>query len=300
MTRQPVAATSSGTVLVTGATGVVGRQVVDGLLAAGRTVRALSRDPDRAHLPAGVDVRAGDLTDPAAVRAAMDGIAQLYLFPAPDLTIAADAAAAAGVGYVVLLSSASAAHAPSGDPSSGDDDDNNDSALAAMAAEHHAAERAVRRAGLPSTALRPGPFMGNDLVWAPEIQADATICMPYPDAASAPVDERDVADAAVAALQDPTLLPEHLLLTGPCSLTQRERVAVIAEVLGRPVRLLELTPERARELWAGLPDGAADHILDLLARAPAEATVTPEVGAYGLTRRPYADWVRRNRAEFTG
>lgn len=282
---------SAGTVLVTGATGAVGRHVVDGLLAAGRAVRALTRDPDRARLPAGVDVRRGDLADPGALRVALDDVAQLHLFPGPDTVLAAGAARTAGVTHVVLLSSASAVHAEDGQDVPG--------ALAAMAVEHRAAERAVERAGLSHTFLRPGPFMGNDLVWAPEVRTTRTVSVPHLDAASAPVDERDVAGAAVAALQDPHLLPDRLLLTGPESLTQRERIVLIGEAIGVPVRPVELSPAEARVRWAGLPDGGADHILDILAHAPATAPVAPEPGAYGLRRRTYREWLRTRRPDFT-
>jgi NAD dependent epimerase/dehydratase family len=177
---------STHPVLVTGATGSVGRHVVDGLLAAGRPVRALTRRPG-----------------------------------------------AAGVGHVVLLSSLSVDYA---EPD-------------ASSRAHLACEVAVLAAGIPHTFLRPGAFMGNDLIWVPEVQSFGTVSAAYPEAAHASVDERDI--VAVAALCRPERFAGAVPITGPESLTQRRRVERFAEVTGEPVGFVEFTPEQARTRMAG-------------------------------------------------
>ncbi|GAB3805325.1 NAD(P)H-binding protein [Humibacter antri] len=276
---------SSHTVLVTGATGQVGRHVVQGLLRAGRRVRAVTRDPARSMLPSDVDVRAGDLGEPESIASALSGVDRLYLFPAGNLTGVCAAATAAGVDYVALLSSASVSHGRS-DYSS---------------AHHQEAERTVLDSGLPHTFLRPTAFMGNDLTWAPEVIASGTISTAYPDAATAPVDERDVAAVAVRALLTPNAVSTAIEITGPESLSQRRRIELLAQATQRAIRLLELTPDAARQQMGGyLPPEAVDLILGVLAAAPRKASTRPASSEL-LERAPYSylDWAMRHAAAFT-
>ncbi|MDT7751621.1 MAG: hypothetical protein QOD96_5283 [Pseudonocardiales bacterium] len=275
---------STHPVLVTGATGTVGRHVVDGLLAAGQPVRALTRRPGAADLPAEVDVREGDLDKPATVLDALAGVQLLYLFPAPELTGTLAAASAAGVEHVVLLSSLSVEYAePDG-----------------SSRAHLACEAAVLAAGMSHTFLRPGAFMGNDLIWVPEIQSFGTVSAAYPEAAHAPVDERDIASVAVAALCHPGRFAGVVPLTGPESLTQRRRVELIAGVTGQQIGFVELTPEQARtRLGAYLPAAVVELLLGVLAGAPAEvstAAAGPDV--IGRSAYRYVDWVDQHRARF--
>ena len=94
------------TILVTGATGNVGRLVVDQLIKAGASVRALTRDPSTAALPAGAEVAAGDLTRPSSLAEALDGVDRMYLFPVAETAReVVDLAKRAGVRRIVVLSS---------------------------------------------------------------------------------------------------------------------------------------------------------------------------------------------------
>jgi uncharacterized protein YbjT (DUF2867 family) len=275
----------SETVLVTGATGSVGRYVVDSLLREGRSVRALSRRPEDAGLDRAVDVRAGELEDPASVVAALGGVRLLYLFPAGDLETIAALARDAGVEHVVLLSSASVAY---GEPD-------------ASSRRHQAAEEAIRRSGLSHTFVRPGAFMSNDLVWAAEIRSSGTVSTAYPDGATAPVDVRDVAGAVVAALLRRDLIGAVLHISGPESLSQRRRVELLALATGGPITLVELTPEQAqRQMSQYLPADAVELILGVLAQAPAAAPTNPvSTAILGRPAGSYLDWARAHRAEFT-
>ena len=274
------------TVLVTGATGSVGRLVVEGLLARGGSVRALTRRPDSAGLPDEVAVFAGDLSAPETVREAADGTSAIFVFPAPDLAASLAAVAAAGGGqHAVVLSSASVLQ---------DEPD-------ASTRMHRAVEDAVTASGLRHTFVRPGAFMSNDLAWAPQIAATGRLSIAYPEAPQAPVAEQDIAAVAVAALVDPGTVPRAITLTGPESLSIRRRVATIADVVGRPIEIDELTPTQAREQMARfMPADAVEIILGHLAEAPDVEPTTPAPTPV-LGRKPttYRDWVTGHQAAFT-
>jgi uncharacterized protein YbjT (DUF2867 family) len=268
-----------GTVLVTGATGRVGRHVVDGLLASGASVRALTRHPTDCGLPPEVDVVRGDLSDPKTVAAGLTDVDRVYLFPVPDALEAALAVmAAADVRRIVLLSSLSVTG----------------SELDWSGQFHQACERAVVDSGLPHTLLRPGAFMANDLMWAGQVQA-GVVRAAYPHAASAPVDERDIAAVAVAALLEDKYVGDVFPITGPESLSQLERVRLIGEAIGKPVEFVELAPEEGlAELSRVLPVQAAEVVFGHLANSNGPAVPTPAPEEV-TGRRPsrYADWARR-------
>ncbi|HEU5108113.1 MAG TPA: NAD(P)H-binding protein, partial [Micromonosporaceae bacterium] len=195
------------TILVTGATGNVGRNVVEGLVRAGAKVRALTRTPDRFRFPDEVEVVGGDLAAPETVRPALAGVEALYLFPLAYLTpqirsfedvITTEAivglAAAAGVGRVVMLGSS--------DP------------------DFLGLERVVEESGMAWTILRPGEFAVNKLdQWGPSIRSGDVVRTAYADAWGTPIHEADIADVAVAALLEDGHAGAHYELTGPAALT---------------------------------------------------------------------------------
>src|SRR5581483_10243898 len=133
-------------ILVTGATGNVGRHVLNRLVAGGHTVRALSRAPQDAVWPAEVEVVAGDLTDPASLDAALAGVKSVFLFAVPGSGPAfVVAAQRAGVRRVVLLSS-------------GGVDDGAEVQAGPIATYHAEIEQALRGSDLAWTFLRPDVF----------------------------------------------------------------------------------------------------------------------------------------------
>ena len=279
-------------ILVTGATGNVGRQVVFRLVAAGEPVRALSRHPERAGWPAEVERVAGDLTQelPSDV---FDGVRALYLFPEPARAEAVVAAAtAAGVEHVVVLSSLAAG----ADGVEG---------LEVLQRRHLVVEQAAEGSSMTWTHVRPGMFMANTLGWAGSVRDEGVVREPYPDATAAPVHEDDIAAVAVAALLDPERHAGAAYpLSGPEALSQVDRVRVLSEVLGRPVRFEEQTREQARERLLTNPwmnAGLADSLLDMLAVSSGvrEDLVLPTV-ADVLGRPPltFARWVEDHRAAF--
>lgn len=265
-------------ILVTGATGLVGRALVMNLLAAGAQVRALSRHPKTGDFPDDVEVVAGDLGDPATLSAALAGVDAVYMFSAgrPGRQFAT-VAQQSGVQRVVAVS--------------GFDSDPNDT------------EPWLAGAGLEWTHLLPTAFASNALRhWGHGIRAENLVRAPYPEAQTAPIHEADIAAVAAAALLDDRHTGQRYELTGPQSLTFRDQVAAIADATGREISFIEETPEQARERFtrAGIPEPIVDQLLTVWAGLVGHpATVSATV--HQVTGRPahtFAQWARDHVADF--
>jgi uncharacterized protein YbjT (DUF2867 family) len=227
-------------ILVTAATAPVGRSIVEQLVAAGEPVRALTRDPGKAGLPAGAEVVAGDLSDPASLAAAMESVSAVFLlavvpgFEDGFLGAAKDA----GVHRIVFQSSGAIDDAATEQPDE-------------IAAFHHGIEQAIRASGLEWTFLRLEVSSADALHWAFDVPAQLAagdvVRGPYSDAAGSPLHFEDLAAVAVAALTDDRHAGEKYSLTGPRSLTHAEQIALIGAAHGRELRYEELAPEAARE-----------------------------------------------------
>ncbi len=229
-------------VLVTGATGRVGRLVVNELLAAGVPVRALTRRPSAAELPAAVEVFAGDLAAPESLDPALQSVGAVFLlWTAPPATTGAVVERlAAHTRRVAFLSS------PHQTPHPFFQQPN------PMAALHAGIERAIAAAGLESTMIRPGMFASNvTFWWADAIRNGGVVRWPYGAAETAPIDERDIAAVAARALYQDGHAGGDYVLTGPESLSQAEQVSIIAETIGRPIRFEELSPDEFRRETEG-------------------------------------------------
>ncbi|MFD7291654.1 NAD(P)H-binding protein [Streptomyces sp. NPDC059897] len=273
-------------ILVTGATGNVGRNLVRELADAGEEVRALTREPATAGLSDGVDVVEGDLTRPATLPAALQGVDRVFLFPvhgpgALDGFLAA--AEQAGVRHIVLLSSDSVTFSEPG----------------WIGEQHLACERAVAGSAMSWAFVRPSLFMANDLGWARQIRRGAAVRGVYGDGGMAPVDERDIAAVAAHALTPSA--GKTYELTGPQTLSQVDRVRIIGETLGVDTRFEEVPRgDVRRELLHRLPAPAADFLLDQLAASrtkPVQALPTVEK-VTGRPARTYAQWVAHHAAAF--
>src|SRR5688572_7987830 len=201
-------------VLVTGATGNVGRLVVDQLLGAGVEIRALTNHPAKANLPGGVEVAEGFIGRPDTVKAALEGVERLYLAPHPKTAQAVvDLAVQAGVRRIVDLSSSGADDEANGDPS---------------AWWFYKVERAVESApGVEWTHLRPGEFMLNALTWADSIRSEGVVRAAYGEASYAPLDLEDIAAVAAKALLEDGHHGQKYAMTGPESLSKVEKVRII-------------------------------------------------------------------------
>ncbi|MGN9846049.1 NAD(P)H-binding protein [Nonomuraea sp. H19] len=273
-------------ILVTGATGNVGSHVVTQLLDAGEKVRVITRSPGSHSFPEQVEVVPGDLTQPDSLSEALDSVERAFLFPVfTGLDAFLDAARLSDLQHVVLLSSAAITYTT---PSW-------------IGEQHLWLEQAVAASGLAWTFVRPGFFTTNDLAWAPQIKAGDVVRGIYGNAAVAPVDPRDIADVSVRALLDERV-GESFLLTGPQSLTGVDRVRIIAETIGRPLRFEELPHELFREqmLHHGMPAPAIDDMITGLAAwdgktAPVLPTIEEITGRAAFT---YDQWVASRAQDF--
>jgi uncharacterized protein YbjT (DUF2867 family) len=281
-------------ILVTGATGRVGREVVSQLLAAGLPVRALTRRPDAAGLPAGVEIVAGDLTVPESLDASLQGAAAVFLlWTAPPATAPAVVARLAEYACrVVLLSS------PHQTPHPFFQQPN------PMAAFHAELERLLAAAGLETTILRPGMFASNArLWWAPQIRMGDVVRWPYGAAETAPVDERDIAAVAARALAEDRHIGGDYVLTGPRAMSQAEQVHAIGATLGRRIRFVELSPDEFRQEMADrAPAAAINMLLNAWQAAighPAFLTSTV-ADITGRLARTFEQWVADHAEEFQG
>ena len=275
-------------VLVTGATGNVGRLVVDELLGTGVEIRALTNNPGNANLPGGVEIAEGFIGKPETVRDALVGVERLYLAPHPKSAQAVvDLAVQAGVRRIVDLSSSGADDEAQGDPASW---------------WFYAVERAVESApGVEWTHLRPGEFMLNALGWADSIRDEGVVRAAYGAASYAPLDLEDIAAVAAKTLLEEGHHGQKYAMTGPESLSKIEKVRIIGEVLGREIRFVEISHAEARAQMLAQGYGeAADWLLDGDAQMIGQPQpVLPTVpNLLGRPSRTFAEWTRAHADAF--
>jgi uncharacterized protein YbjT (DUF2867 family) len=277
------------TILITGATGAVGRHVIAALVDSGEDVRALTRDPQKAGLPSGIEVVAGDMTDPATLGdRVFAGVDRAFVFPSDGVDPFVEAAVAAGVDRFVVLSSLAAAEEFPRDHGS------------ASQVHHAAVEAAVTSRTDRWTILRPGTFANNLLSWSYPISAGYPIRAPYLQSAQAPIHEADVADAAAAALLSDEWVGRAIAITGPEALTRADQVAAIAAAIERPITLVEITPEEFRdETAAFIPEPIMRMLLDYWSDTlTTPDRVRPATALTGRPGRTLAEWARDHRADF--
>lgn len=271
-------------IVITGATGVVGRETVRLLAGQGAKVAAVTRDP-HAEFPAGTH-----LVGPAEV-ADLDGVEAILVSPRAVGAAAADLLTHArrkGTTRVVVLSAATVQY-PAG--------------LARFRQQFQAVEDLAEKSGLGWTILRCADFAANTLAWAGQIRAAGTVRGAYPRARTSTIDERDIAAVAALALTDTAHTGRTYLLTGEESLSQPEKVAALGAALDRTLAFVEATPDEIRRgmLAAGLPDEVPDRLLGSLAdyareAGPVSGTVRQLLGR---PARTYATWAQDHRAAFT-
>jgi uncharacterized protein YbjT (DUF2867 family) len=277
-------------VLITGATGNVGREVVKLILDEGGHVAAVSRNPAAASLPAKARVIKGDPSQPQSLATAFNGIEAVLLSPRALAGAAKEfvtLAASSGVRRAVVLSALTVQYG---------------GGLRRFADEFQAVEDAVKHSGLEWTLLRSADYASNTKAWIPQIQAGDVVRGAYGEAKTSTVHERDVAAVAARALLDAIHAGETYVLTGPHSLTQRDKVRAIGQAIGRDLKWQEVPADQIRQamLARGLPADVPDRMLGYLADSverpgPSSDTVQQILGRRALT---FSEWATEHAAEF--
>ncbi|GIO90169.1 NAD(P)H-binding protein [Paenibacillus lactis] len=273
------------TILVTGATGTVGQHVTELLLKQGASVRALTRNAERARkkLPDGVQIAEGDLMKPGTLKDALQGVEAIFLITSSDEPNAdlntdpemVELAKEAGVKRVVVL----------------------------VGYEEGPVEAALRTSGMQWTLVKPAEFMANALVdWRDTIRSEGVVREFYGDALSARVHEGDIAEVAVLALLEDGHHGRSYPLTGPEALTRKEAVRTIAAAIGKEIPFVELREEEARQQWRqqGYDEESVEFFVQI-AKNPPEAgyTVLSTVQeVLGRPARTFADWAAEHKREF--
>ncbi|WP_166347243.1 SDR family oxidoreductase [Phytoactinopolyspora limicola] len=276
-----------GTILVTGATGHVGRHVVTGLVAAGADVRAVVRHPERAQLPTGVDVVPGDLTQPDTLDTALDGVGSIFLIwpllsaDAAPPTVARLTKAARRVVFLSALEDA-ANQRPTG--------------------FWGEVEELIEQSGVEWTFLRASGFTSNTLEWAQSIRTDGVVRAPYGAARRSLVHEADLAAVAVHALLEDHHVGRAYPLTGPEHISQVEQVRTIGEAIGRPVRWEEMSRDAAERQYLaewGDPEFVQAALDAWASMVENPEPLTNEIEAVtGAPARTYRQWAVEHAAAF--
>lgn len=276
-------------IVVTGATGNVGRTLVPTLVEAGEQVTAVSRRPSPAPAQGMRHVQA-DLAEPESLRPVVDGAESLFLLIAGsgeelqprDIL---DVAKAGGVRRVVLLSSQAAKTRPA----------------ARSHAPLRAFEEAVQDSGLDWTILRPGGFHSNAFGYAESVRTARTLAAPFGDVGLPIIDPADIAAVAAAVLRDGRHAGQTYELTGPALITPREQAEAIGAAVGEPVRFVDLSRDEAQAfLLQAMPEPVVEGTLDILGEpTEAELRLGPDVaGVLGRAPGSFAEWAVRNAAAF--
>jgi uncharacterized protein YbjT (DUF2867 family) len=261
----------------------------------GEPVRTMTRRPESATFPDGVEVVPGDFENPASLDAALRGVDRVFVMSAQAIGSAsgpthdwamAQACRKAGVRRVVKLSALGGG---------GDD------LRSPIARWMHEGEAAVRETGAEWTLLRPGRFMTNVLAWAPMIRRGDEVSIPLAHRPTASIDPADVATLACLALTERGHAGKTYELSGPEVLTPIDEVRILGEALGRPLRVNALPIAAAREgmLRYGMPEQVVDAALAQVDTDRGSHVLPTVEEVTGRPARKFADWVRSNLHAFT-
>jgi len=279
-------------IVVTGATGNVGRPLVQTLATTGEQVTAVSRRVPDANTQDGVRYQQADLTNPESLRPILegadalflhDGGASAHLLSPHDIV---DVAKSSGVRRIVMLSSIGVATRPDS---------------ASHGGMMRSIEDAVRQSDLDWTILRPSGFHSNAYAWIETVRTQRLVAAPFADVGVPTIDPADIAEVAAAALHGNGHAGQIYELTGPALSTPRQKSEAIGTALGEPIRFIEQTRDEARtQMLQFMPEAVVETTLDALGEpTPAEQQISPTVERLlGRPPHTFADWALRNLAAF--
>jgi len=284
-------------ILVTGATGHVGSDVLTRLAAANTPARAVVHSEGKAAAlrDAGIETVVADLDDPATLRPALAGVDHVLLISPLHQQQGAreraviDAAKAAGVAHVVKLSAFGVGPA----------------APVSFARTQYDIEQALERSGMEYTHLRPNGFMQNFVQNAPAIVGQGALYGSTGDGKISFIDVRDIADVAVLALTQEGHAGKIYSLTGPEALSYGDVAAVFSRELGREVRYVDMPPDAFKGALsqAGVPEwtaGALGELYAMYREGHASAVTGTVQDLTGRPARTLATFVCDNAATFSG
>jgi uncharacterized protein YbjT (DUF2867 family) len=270
------------TFLVTGATGTVGRHVVDHLIQAGQHVRALTRNPAKANLPDRVEVVTGDLSAPETFARALEGVTGMHLI---NFDSGAGAQLQTGRQIIELATKAGVRRV-----------------TVLRGGAKGSVEQAVEASDLEWTFLHPVEFMAGALDYAPTIRVEGVVRAPFGDRLTATIHEADIGAVAAAVLIKGGHAGKALTLTGPAVLTPRAMVRTIGAAIDRDIQFVELSEAQAREQWraSGYPDEVIEFFVLALGNTPPEGyTVVSTVEQVtGRPPRTFAQWAAEHADAF--
>ncbi|WP_225730368.1 MULTISPECIES: NAD(P)H-binding protein [unclassified Nocardia] len=280
-------------IVITGATGTIGGEIVRQLAARGEKVRAVTRDPGRADLPPSVEVVRGDYRDADSIAAALAGAEAAFLVGQlgpgyEDLDPAlAHAARDAGVRRMVKLSAIG-----TGEPG-----------LPDFSKRHLPGEQAVRESGAVWTILRPSMFATNTLSWAPAIRAGKPVPNMTGTGGQGVTDPRDIAAVAIEALLSDAHAERIYTLTGPAVLNTHELVAILSTVLHRTIEVADIPLDAMKQhmIDAGMTPEFAELAVvgQTYVRDNGNAVITDDVEkVLGRPPHTYAQWAADHVAAF--
>jgi uncharacterized protein YbjT (DUF2867 family) len=282
-------------IVITGATGFVGRHLVNLLDHDNAAVRAVTRSPKAAGWPSGVEVVTADPSRPETMVEALTGASTLFLHPRAAGDSAGELVALArdlGVRRIVALAAANVGDPLDEQPSRHRGDRNKE------------AEEAAAGSGLEWTSLRAASFAVNTLfAWGGQIRAGDVVRYVHATFEESPLHERDLVEVAVRALVTDDLLGQRPVLTGPQSLSHERQVGIIGDALGRPLRYQEIPPgvAEAGMVERGFPAPFVHALMSRYAKhldAPQEPPTEDVAKILGRPARTYADWVAENADTF--
>ena len=282
-------------ILITGATGNIGTELVKLLASKGTSLRVVSRDEKKvAHLDPRIERIIGQLHEPSVVQRALQGIDKLFMIPVlldPDHEsdrLLIDEAKRAGVGHIVMVSS--------GVVRLGDKNP--------IGILHRQKEVFIEETGIPWTFLRPGGFMSNVLrFWLDTIKSQGKVFNPMGDGKTAPISPYDIAAVAAVALTTTGHEGKVYDLTGPELVSAHDQVTILSKVLGKPIQCIDVSVEAAAERMksAGLPEVAIEGLSKLWIRVRKGEGAFQNNEVERLTGKPaqtFETWCHEHRAAF--